>query len=90
MLFFFTKKLETQTNVCYNKNIRKGIKMKGRVKWWSNESGYGFIEYDNNDNIFVHVEKKDEYIIKENQEIEFIIEEKETGRFLKLLKPFES
>ena len=25
--------------------------MKGRVKWWSNERGYGFIEYEENDNI---------------------------------------
>jgi cold shock CspA family protein len=60
--------------------------MKGRVKWWSNESGCGFIEYDNNGDIFVHVENKEQNKIQENQEIEFIIEEKENGRFLKLLK----
>ena len=58
--------------------------MKGRVKWWSNERGYGFIEYDEN-NIFVHVESTDKTIIKENQDIEFIIEERESGKFLKLL-----
>ena len=27
--------------------------MKGRVKWWSNERGYGFIEYDESGNIFI-------------------------------------
>ena len=70
-------------------NTRKGKKMKGRVKWWSNESGYGFIEYNNN-NVFVHVEKKDQNIIHENQEIEFVIEEKENGKFLKLLTPLEN
>lgn len=63
--------------------------MKGRVKWWSNERGYGFIEYDDN-NIFVHVESTDKYLIKENQDIEFTIEEKENGKFLKLLKPLEN
>ena len=70
-------------------NARKGKKMKGRVKWWSNESGYGFIEYNNN-NVFVHVEKKDQNIIHENQEIEFVIEEKENGKFLKLLTPLKN
>ncbi len=64
--------------------------MKGRVKWWSYESGCGFIEYSNNQNDFVHVEKKDNITIKENQEIEFTIEEKENGRFLKLLNSFEN
>lgn len=70
-------------------NARKGKKMKGRVKWWSNESGYGFIEYNNN-NVFVHVEEKDQNIIHENQEIEFVIEEKENGKFLKLLTPLKN
>lgn len=63
--------------------------MKGRVKWWSNERGYGFIEYGDN-NIFVHVESTDKYLIKENQDIEFTIEEKESGKFLKLLNPIEN
>lgn len=63
--------------------------MKGRVKWWSNERGYGFIEYGDN-NIFVHVESTDKYLIKENQDIEFTIEEKESGKFLKLLNPLEN
>ena len=63
--------------------------MKGRVKWWSNERGYGFIEYDNN-NIFVHVESTDKSLIKENQDIEFIIEEKESGKFLKILSLLEN
>ena len=63
--------------------------MKGRVKWWCNERGYGFIEYDDN-NIFVHVESTDKYLIKENQYIEFTIEEKESGKFLKLLNSLEN
>jgi CspA family cold shock protein len=66
--------------------------MKGRVKWWSEEQGYGFIEYNDTENIFAHVESvdKNNYRIIEDQEIEFILEEKENGTFLKLLTPIEN
>ena len=66
--------------------------MKGRVKWWSEEQGYGFIEYNDTENIFAHVESvdKNNYRIIEDQEIEFILEEKENGTFLKLLNPIEN
>ena len=66
--------------------------MKGRVKWWSEEQGYGFIEYNDTENIFAHVESADkkDYRIIEDQEIEFILEEKENGTFLKLLHPIKN
>ena len=38
--------------------------MKGRVKWWSEEKGYGFIEYNDNENVFAHVESVDKNIYK--------------------------
>ena len=28
--------------------------MKGKIKWFNNEKGYGFIEYKENEDIFVH------------------------------------
>lgn len=63
--------------------------MKGRVKWWNNEKGYGFIEIEDEENIFVYKAKEETNEIKENQYIEFnIIEEhgKNTLHFLKNIK----
>jgi CspA family cold shock protein len=28
--------------------------MRGKVKWFNNEKGFGFIEYNDNEDIFVH------------------------------------
>ena len=28
--------------------------MKGKIKWFNNEKGYGFIEYNDKEDIFVH------------------------------------
>lgn len=49
--------------------------MKGRVKWWNTSGGYGFIELNSEDSIFISLTKEDkkEITIKENQEIEFEI-----------------
>ena len=62
--------------------------MKGRVKWWNTSGGYGFIELNQEDSIFISLTKEDKehIIIEENQIIEFEIINQPKGKFLKILK----
>lgn len=65
--------------------------MKGRVKWWCEDKKYGFIEYNDNQDIFAHLEENSENpYVKENQEIEFTIEEKNNCTYLHILKVLEN
>lgn len=57
-------------------------KVKGRVKWFNNEKGYGFIEYKENEDIFVHYSaiKLDGYkTLTEGQYAEFNLVETPKG-----------
>lgn len=56
--------------------------MRGRVKWFNNEKGYGFIEYENLEDIFVHYSAiiKDGYkTLKEGAIVEFKLIETSKG-----------
>ena len=56
--------------------------MKGRVKWFNNEKGYGFIEYKENEDTFVHYSaiKLDGYkTLTEGQYVEFNLVETPKG-----------
>ena len=56
--------------------------MVGQVKWFNNEKGYGFIKYENLDDIFVHYSaiKKDGYkTLGEGDLVEFKLIETSKG-----------
>ena len=56
--------------------------MIGRVKWFNNEKGYGFIEYKQNKDIFVHystINREGYKTLSEGQFVEFTLLETTKG-----------
>ena len=56
--------------------------MRGRVKWFNNEKGYGFIEYSEVEDIFVHysaISKEGYKTLKEGAYVEFKLIETTKG-----------
>ena len=54
----------------------------GKVKWFSNAKGYGFIEREKGDDVFVHfraIQGEGYRSLKEGQQVEFIVVQGQKG-----------
>lgn len=57
-------------------------RLTGRVKWFSDSKGYGFIERDDGDDVFVHhssIEGSGYRTLSEGERVEFEIMEEDKG-----------
>lgn len=60
-----------------------GIVARGRVKWFSDEKGYGFIEVEGGEDLFVHYSEitgEGFRTLEEGSEVEFEIVEGKKGK----------
>ena len=56
---------------------------RGRVKWFSNQKGYGFITLDSGSDVFVHhnaIQGEGFKTLEEGQEVEFEIQDTPKGQ----------
>ncbi len=52
------------------------MNMQGRVKWFNSEKGFGFIERENGDDVFVHfsaIQQEGYKSLEEGQQVQFDI-----------------
>ncbi len=56
--------------------------MKGKVKWFDSAKGYGFIQTEEGNDVFVHytgIEREGFKVLEEGQEVEFEISDGKRG-----------
>ena len=62
--------------------IREGFMVKGKVKWFNENKGYGFIEQEGGPDVFVHfssIQMEGFKTLAEGEEVEFEVTQGEKG-----------
>jgi CspA family cold shock protein len=73
---------EVETSEVEASEEEEGGRLVGRVKWFSNVKGYGFIEQENGKDIFVHftaIQEEGYRSLDEGQQVAYEIEETDRG-----------
>lgn len=68
--------------MCHERLRRKKYMQNGKVKWFNNEKGFGFIEVEGGDDVFVHfsaIQGDGFKSLEEGQEVSFEIVEGNRG-----------